>query len=98
MIKDDETLILLFNPFVSANHKIKVKLTSEFMKMSRNMIKIVPEKNTSVFVKEMKKILDGYNKESFYSIIEMIEYFHAIIKQNSVRFRELAKVNGLGYL
>jgi hypothetical protein len=86
MIKDDETLILLFNPFVSANHKISVKLTSEFVKMSRNMIKIVPDKNTSVFVEEMKKILDGTSDQSFFSIIEMIEFFHGIIKQNSVCF------------
>ena len=52
--------------------------------MSKEMIQEVPPKNMNKFLKEMKKILNNTGTNTFYSIPEMIEFFHKIIKQNSV--------------
>jgi hypothetical protein len=86
MIKDDEYLILQFNPFVNEKNKIPMKLTEEFVKLSKDIINHVPSKNTPKFVNEAKKIFNNISTHSFYSIPEMIEFFHSAIKQNSVKF------------
>ena len=85
MIKNDEPLVLKFNPFISTKYKIQTKLTDDFIKMSRDMISKVPENNREKFVIEVKNIFKNAGEPSFYSISEMIEFFHSIIKQNSVR-------------
>ena len=85
MIRDDEGLILQFNPFVNEQHKIALKLKSEFVKLSTDMLKEVPKKNTEKFVVEVQKILNNIEANTFYSIPEMVDFFHSIIKKNSVR-------------
>ena len=86
MIRDDEDLILQFNPFVCETRKIPMKLKDEFIKLSGDMINHVSEQNRKKFVTEAKKILNNISTHSFYSIFEMIEFFHSAIKQNSVGF------------
>jgi hypothetical protein len=85
MIKNDEPLVLQFNPFISSKYKIQMKLKDDFVSMSRDMISKVPEHNREKFVIEVRKIFKNVGEPSFYSISEMIDFFHSIIKQNSVR-------------
>ena len=84
MIKESEDLVLQFNPFICKTRKIPMKLTNEFVKLSKDMINHVPKENTKKFVTEARKILNNVGTHSFYSIPEMIEFFHSAIKQNSV--------------
>ena len=86
MIKDDEDLILQFNPFICKKKRIPMKLEKEFVKLSKDIINHVPEQNTRNFVEEAKNIFNNISTHSFYSIPEMIEFFHSAIKQNSVIF------------
>ena len=84
MIKDDEDLILKFNPFICKNRQIPMKLKKEFVKLSKDIINNVPKENTKQFVNEAKKLFNNISTHSFYSVPEMIEFFHQAIKQNGV--------------
>jgi phosphopantothenate synthetase len=84
MIKNDESLVLKFNPFINTKYKIQMKLTDNFLRMSRDMIAHVPEQNREKLVNEVRNIFKNVGEPSFFSIEEMIDFFHSIIKQNSV--------------
>lgn len=85
MIKDNEDLVLMFNPFICDKRKIPMKFKNEFVKLSKDIINHVPEQNRCKFVTEAKTIFNNFGGDSFFSILEMIEFFHSTIRQNSVR-------------
>lgn len=84
MIKNNEDLVLMFNPFICEKRKIPMKLEREFVKLSEDIIAHVPEANTQRFVIEAQKVFNNISTHSFFSVSEMVEVFHSAVKQNSV--------------
>lgn len=83
-LEEDEDLGLQFNKFVIDTRKIPLKFEHQFKKMSKFILEKVSQDKLKDFVKEYKEILEAGSDQTFCSIIEMVDHFHAVVQNSQV--------------